>query len=65
MGKQTLRNDYGNADASLPNHESTSSPFAFPCAISLLEESHSDAILFDQALGQSELPPVASIDTHF
>ena len=64
IGKQTLRNDYGNADASLPSHESTSSPFAFPCANCRLEESHSDAIHFDQALGQSELPPVASVDTH-
>ena len=64
IGKQTLRNDHGNTDASLPSHESTSLSFAFPCANSFLRESHRDAIHIDQALGQSELLPVASIYTH-
>ena len=65
IGKETLRNDNGNADADLPSHESTSFPFVFPIANSLLGESHRDTIDIDLALGQSELPPVASIDTHF
>ena len=65
IGKETLRNDNGNADADLPSHESTSFPFVFPIANSLLGESHRDTIDIDLALGQSELLPVASIDTHF
>ena len=65
IGKQPLRNDHGNADASLPSHESKSCSVAFPCANSLSRESHRDTIHIDQALGQSELHPVASIDTHF
>ena len=40
-------------------------PTIFPDAKSSFQEPHRDAAPFDPALGQSELPPVVSSDTHF
>ena len=68
-GKQTVMQTSGTADASLTSHESTSlscvCPFVLTDAESASEEPHRDAIPFDPALGQSELPPVVSLDTFF
>ena len=55
IGKQTLRNDYGNADASLPSRESTSPLLVFPAVLTDSNSSSEESPKQGETNGASTL----------